>query len=49
MDYLNQICIQIDVNIRNERKDAGQIRGCTYKITVITAANYNGALNSAPN
>ena len=40
--YANQfmiICLNINLNVRNERKMLTKLRGCTYKITHIIAAN----------
>ena len=40
--YANHIMIiflSINLNVRNERKNVIKLRGCTYKITHIVAAN----------
>ena len=33
------ICLNINLNVRNERKMVIKLRGCTFKITHIVAAN----------
>ena len=47
--FSNCMFIIINENYRNERKIAEHLRGCTYKITYISAAYYPLQLNLVQN
>ena len=41
--------MNINENIRNKRKLVEKLRGCTYKITYMSTANYHRLQNLVPN
>ena len=48
-NYLICIFININENIRNKRKMLENLKGCTYNITHLSAANYSRLPKMVPN
>ena len=48
-NYLNCIFKNINENIRNKRKLLENLKGCTYNITHLSAANYSRLPKLVPN